>query len=310
MINKQFYKIIFLIILLNMYSVNLFSFEVKVLKKINNQIITNVDVENEYKYLLALNAKYKELDKEKMLKYAKASLIKEIIKKDEIEKYFDLTQNNPAAIDFVKNLYLSLGFKNEEEFEIYLQTYDIKIQTIYKKMIIENVWNQLIYTKYKDQVVIDKIKIKKELSLKKNEVIKYNISEIFFSATTNKEYQDKISRIKKNIDKEGFDSTALLYGESDSSKNSGLLGWINESQLSKMFIQELLKLKPGENTKPINIPSGKIILKINDIKKELKEIDVDKELNNILTYEQNRQLNNFSIIYYNKIRNKITDDKN
>ena len=299
-----------LIILLNIYPINLSSFEVKVLEKINNQIITNVDVENEYKYLSALNVKYKELDKQKMLEFAKASLIKEIIKRNELEKYYDFTENNPITVDFVKNLYLGLGFKDEEEFKIYLKTYDVDIKTIYEKIIIENAWNQLIYTKYKNQVVINKTKIKKELSLKKNEVIKYNISEIFFSAKTIEEYKDKIKKIKKNINKDGFENTALLYSESASAKNSGSLGWVNENQLSKIFIKELIVLKVGENTKPIDIPGGKLILKINDIIKELKEIDVEKELNDILVYERNRQLNNFSIIYYNKVKNKITDDKN
>ena len=200
-----------LIILLNIYPINLSSFEVKVLEKINNQIITNVDVENEYKYLSALNVRYKELDKQKMLEFAKASLIKEIIKRNELEKYYDFMENNPITVDFVKNLYLGLGFKDEEEFKIYLKTYDVDIKTIYEKIIIENAWNQLIYTKYKNQVVINKTKIKKELSLKKNEVIKYNISEIFFSAKTIEEYKDKIKKIKKNINKDGFENTELLY---------------------------------------------------------------------------------------------------
>ena len=128
--HKQFYKIMILIILLNIYPINLSSFEVKVLEKINNQIITNVDVENEYKYLSALNVKYKELDKQKMLEFAKASLIKEIIKRNELEKYFDFTENNPVVVDFVKNLYLGLGFKDEEEFKIYLKPYDVDIKII------------------------------------------------------------------------------------------------------------------------------------------------------------------------------------
>ena len=215
MTNKQFYKSIILIILINLYPINLLSFEVKVIKKINNQIITNVDIENEYKYLSALNVKYKELDKQRMLEFAQASLIKEIIKKDELKKYFDLTENNSMTIEFVKNLYLGLGFKNEEEFKVYLKTDNIDIKTVYKKIIIENAWNQLIYAKFKDQVVINKIKIKEELILKKDEVTKYNISEIFFSAKTTEEYQDKISRINNNIDKDGFENTALLYSESD-----------------------------------------------------------------------------------------------
>ena len=72
-----------------------------------------------------------------------------------------------------------------------------------------------------------------------------------------------------------------MYSESDTSKNSGSLGWINENQLSKQFNKELMLLEVGENSKPINIPGGIIILKINEIQKELKEINIDEELNKI-----------------------------
>ena len=80
--------------------------------------------------------------------------------------------------------------------------------------------------------------------------------------------------------------------------------------LSKVFIKELVLLNVGENTNPINLTGGNIILKINEIKKELKKIDIDKELDKIFKYEQNRQLNNFSTIYYNKVKSKIIDVKN
>ena len=88
------------------------------------------------------------------------------------------------------------------------------------------------------------------------------------------------------------------------------MGWINENQLSKQFNKELMLLKVGENSKPINIPGGIIILKINKIQKELKEINIDEELNKISLYERNRQLNNFSVIYYNKVKNRIIDVEN
>ena len=310
MISKQFYKILILILLLNIKVVNVLSFEIKIIEKVNNQIITNIDVENEYTYLKALNPKYKELDKQKMLEYAKESIVKEIIKKNELKKYFDMSVNESMLVDIIKNLYLNLGIKNEDEFKIYLENYDLDIQRIYEKINIENAWNQLIYTKYKDQVIINKEKLRDKLSNKKNEIIKYNISEIFFSAKNNDEYENKLNVIKKNIIKDGFDKTALLYSESDTSKNSGSLGWINENQLSKQFNKELMLLEVGENSKPINIPGGIIILKINEIQKELKEINIDEELNKISLYERNRQLNNFSVIYYNKVKNRIIDDEN
>ena len=310
MISKQFYKILILILLLNIKVVNVLSFEIKIIEKVNNQIITNIDVENEYTYLKALNPKYKELDKQKMLEYAKESIVKEIIKKNELKKYFDMSVNESMLVGIIKNLYLNLGIKNEDEFKIYLENYDLDIQRIYEKINIENAWNQLIYTKYKDQVIINKEKLRDKLSNKKNEIIKYNISEIFFSAKNNDEYENKLNVIKKNIIKDGFDKTALLYSESDTSKNSGSLGWINENQLSKQFNKELMLLEVGDNSKPINIPGGIIILKINEIQKELKEINIDEELNKISLYETNRQLNNFSVIYYNKVRNRIIDDEN
>ena len=310
MISKQFYKILILILLLNIKVVNVLSFEIKIIEKVNNQIITNIDVENEYTYLKALNPKYKELDKQKMLEYAKESIVKEIIKKNELKKYFDMSVNESMLVGIIKNLYLNLGIKNEDEFKIYLENYDLDIQRIYEKINIENAWNQLIYTKYKDQVIINKEKLRDKLSNKKNEIIKYNISEIFFSAKNNDEYENKLNVIKKNIIKDGFDKTALLYSESNTSKNSGSLGWINENQLSKQFNKELMLLEVGDNSKPINIPGGIIILKINEIQKELKEINIDEELNKISLYETNRQLNNFSVIYYNKVKNRIIDDEN
>ena len=310
MISKKFYKILILILLLNIKVVNVLSFEIKIIEKVNNQIITNIDVENEYTYLKALNPKYKELDKQKMLEYAKESIVKEIIKKNELKKYFDMSVNESMLVGIIKNLYLNLGIKNEDEFKIYLENYDLDIQRIYEKINIENAWNQLIYTKYKDQVIINKEKLRDKLSNKKNEIIKYNISEIFFSAKNNDEYENKLNVIKKNIIKDGFDKTALLYSESDTSKNSGSLGWINENQLSKQFNKELMLLEVGENSKPINIPGGIIILKINEIQKELKEINIDEELNKISLYETNRQLNNFSVIYYNKVKNRIIDVEN
>ena len=310
MMYRQFYRIIILILLLNFKPVNVASFEIKIIENINNQIITNVDIENEYNYLVALNVKYKELDKQKMLNYAKESLVKEIIKKIEVIKYFDLTQNSPMVVSFVENLYLNLGIKNEEEFKVYLQSYDLKLKTIYEKITIENIWNQLVYTRYKDQITINKEEIREKLNSKKSEVIQYNISEIFFSVRNKEEYKNKLNKIKKSILDDGFDKTALLYSESNSSKNSGALGWINENQLSKVFIKELVLLSVGENTNPINLTGGSIILKINEIKKELKKIDIDKELDKIFKYEQNRQLNNFSTIYYNKVKSKIIDVKN
>ena len=68
------------------YSPSSFSIENKILVKIDNQIITSLDVNNEYKYLIALNPSLKNSKKEDIIQLSKRSIINERIKKIEIEK--------------------------------------------------------------------------------------------------------------------------------------------------------------------------------------------------------------------------------
>ena len=46
------------------------SIETKIIHNIQNEIITNIDIKNEFKYLLALNNSLEKLDKEKILKFS------------------------------------------------------------------------------------------------------------------------------------------------------------------------------------------------------------------------------------------------
>ena len=84
-----FFLIILFSIILNK---PIYSNEVYVVSKVNNIIITNVDVENEYRYLIALNNDLKNIDKKKIMKLAKNSIIKEIIKETELKNHFDLNR--------------------------------------------------------------------------------------------------------------------------------------------------------------------------------------------------------------------------
>ena len=87
---KFLIKKIILILLLTFNYSSLSAIEsVKIVLKINNEILTNIDIENEYNYLIALNNDFKNVEKNKALEIAKDSLMKEKIKKKEVEKYFD-----------------------------------------------------------------------------------------------------------------------------------------------------------------------------------------------------------------------------
>jgi len=276
---------------------------VKILLKINNEIITNIDVENEYNYLIALNNDFKKIQKDKGLKIAIDSLTKEKIKKIEIEKYFDLNQKSEIIPNIIRSLYTSINLKNLDDFKNYLKGYNLNYLDIEKKINIETTWNKLVYKKYRDQVKIDTEKLKKTILNQKSEQNSYLISEILFITNVEETIEEKYKKIKLSIEKNGFKNSANIYSISESSKLGGKVGWINESQLSKEIISKLKKIKIGKYTNPIKVPSGNLILKIDDFKKVKNNLDIDKELKKLINYERNKQLNQLSNIFFNKIKN-------
>lgn len=309
--NFIFMMIVFLAINLQQLNLALMSQEVKIIAKINNQIITNIDVENEYRYLTALNKQLQDLDKQKLLSSAKDSVIKELIKKNEIKKYYKLDwKENDNLKNVIKAVYQRIGINDEEEFEKYLYQFDLTIDTVYKKIEIEAAWNQLIYDKYRDKIKINEQQIKQKIKQNSQKQLAYNLSEILFSAANITEFNQKYEKLKNSIDELGFSKTAYLYSESDSKNESGLVGWVNDSQLSDLIRNELGSLKKGDVTKPLDIPGAKIILKINEKKLQDKEINFTDEYNKDVRFETDRQLNNFSLIYFNKIKDTLTYEQN
>ncbi len=272
--------------------------------KIDNEIITNFDLEKEKNYLIALNPKLKELKGSLQDRIAKESIIKEVIKKNEIKRYFKLNQRDEIINIFIKNLYTSLGLKDETSFENYLNQYNWSLNEVKTKIEIESLWNQLIFDRYKNQIQIDKNKLLEKIkNNQKNDFnILYDLSEIVFTIEKDKTYENTIKSINLSLNEIGFENTANLYSISDSSKVGGKLGWINANSLSSILINSLKNLQTGEYSKPVKLGSRFIILKINDIKKEKKIIDTEKELRNLIKIEENRQLNNFSKIFFDKLK--------
>ena len=298
-------KFILIIVLTFNYS-NLNAIEnVKIVLKVNNEIITNVDVENEYNYLTALNNDFKKIEKKEALRIAKNSLLKEKIKKIEIEKFFDLSQKSKIMPNIIRNLYTGINLNDLDEFKNYLKKYNVNYLDVEKKVNLEATWNKLIFQKYKDQVRIDSEELKKIILNQKSEQNSYLISEILFITDVEENINDKYKKIKLSIEKNGFKNSANIYSISESSKLGGKVGWINESQLSKDIISELKKIKIGKYTSPIRVPSGNLILKIDDFKKIKSDLDIDKELKKLTNYERNKQLNQLSNIFFNKIKNNV-----
>ena len=175
------------------------SIETKIIHNIGNEVITNIDIKNEFKYLMALNNSLKELDKEKILRISSESIIKEKIKKIEIAKNFKEFKIKEEYSNFLlKDIYLRLNLKSINELKLYLEDYDLTISDIKTKITIEALWNELIMIKYGSKVTIDEDKIKKEiLNNNKIQSKEYQLSEIIFEVTNKDEIEKNIMKCLK-----------------------------------------------------------------------------------------------------------------
>ena len=296
---------LFFIFLIFFFSFDLKANEVKILAKVNNNIITNIDVKNEYNYLITLNTSLKEIDKQQVLQYAKDSLIKEKIKEIEILKIYKLNEKNKTVDLMIENIFKNLGFNSKIEFENYLENNNLTLNEVYKKIEIEAVWNQMIYKKFKDQLFIDEDELKKKISKNQNKIENLLLSEIIIPLENKNKMNIKYDETVKSINSIGFKETVIKFSISNSKNNSGLLGWVDKNSLSKKIQNQLRDLDIGEITKPILISSGMMILKLEDKNLIEKNTDNDVELEKLINFEMNNQLNNFSSIFFNKIKKNI-----
>ena len=279
--------------------------ETNIVIKVNNEIITNIDIENEIRYLVALNNELKETSEEILKNLAKQSVIKEKIKKKEVSKYFKFNTSQEFLDTVIKSYYTKLGIDSLENFKIYLQEYDLELDIVKNKIEIELLWNQLIGRQYQNQIIINKkdLENKVEEYLKENELTKeFNLSEIVFQIKNDNEIIEKKNLIKKDIVEKGFKSAANIYSISESSKFGGELGWIKSNQLSNKILDILTNLSIDEISEPIKIPNGYMILKINDIREITIEKDKEKLLDDLIKVETNNKYSQFSIIHYNKLK--------
>ena len=301
---KFFYIISIFIIKCFIILSNVSSNEVKIVMKINNEIITNVDIENEYKYLVAINKSLGNLNKQTILELAKNSLQKEIIKKMEIEKIYELNQKNDSVELMISNIYKDLGLNSKEQFESYLKNLGLKFEDVYKKIEIETVWNQMIYAKYKEKVTINEKVLKEQIfQYKKQDRKVLLLYELVFDFKNKDEISKKYEEILESIKTKGFEESAVKYSIANTKKKSGLVGWVDINTLNKRIKEEIKDLDIGEISNPISIPSGILLLKVKDKKTEKIEVDVDKELEKLIEIELTNQLDNYSTIFFNKIKN-------
>lgn len=293
-------------------STNIIKANISIIASVENEIITNVDIKKEVEFLKIFNPQLNQLNLDQINNIAKNSLINEIIKKNEIVKFIDIDQDNKFLDTHMINFQKKLGYENLKKFkDDLIKKSQYSLNEIEKKIKIELFWNELIYSKYKNQLKIDKIKLLNKIKKSKNSIQKnFLLSEILFQKTNNQSIEDIEKTIRKSIEINGFNNTANIFSISEFKKFGGKIGWVADNSLAKKILIELENLKIGETSNTVKIGNNYLILKIEDIEIIEPVINEEEELEKLIQVETNFQLNQFSRIYFDKSRiNYLIDEK-
>ena len=307
----KFLRVILITLLFLIYNFkNIQAIENKILFKIDNDIITTIDIYEEIKFLKAFNPQINNLSDKELFEISKKSIIRDKIKKIEISKYVDeIKVADKFLLQLIKKKYSKIGIDSIDSFESYLKNYDLNIDLIKKKFAIELMWNDLILQKFNSKIIIDKEKIKKEI-LKNPKKIQKEIllSEIVFSISKKSEYKKKYEEILTDIKQTGFKNAALIHSISNTASAGGSIGWIKEDNLNKNLKEKILHLKKGQYSEPILTSSGFLIIKIEDERENKLEFNLNNKIDELTQFKRNEQLNQFSNIYFNKIKKDLIFD--
>ena len=302
----KLYVIVIFTIILNIQ--NLTAFENKILFKIDNEIITTIDIYEEIKFLKVFNPEINSLSDVELFEISKNSLIKDKIKKIEIMKFVkELKVDDKFLLKLVEKKYSRLNINSIKNFEKYLKKENLNIEIVKEKFIIELMWNDLIYQKFSKKVVIDKERIKNEISQNSQKKLQkeFLLSEIVFNVTNKDEFNNKYQKILLDIEKIGFKKTALIHSNSDTATNGGLIGWVKEVNLNKSLKKIISELKPGQFSKPVRTSSGFIIIKVDEEKEYVSKFNLADRIDEIIRFKTNEQLNQFSNMYLNKLKKNL-----
>ena len=305
---KKKLKIFFILLSLILYFQTLNAIENKILFKIDNEIVTTLDIYEEIKFLKAFNPEINSLDEKELFEISKNSIQKNTIKKIELNKFVEkLKVDDKFLSKLIVNKYSKIGIDSLEKFEAYLKEKNLDVKLIKEKLYIELIWNDYIYQKFYNKVIVDREKIKKEIlnNPEQENQRELLLSEINFSVTSKIDFEDKYKKILSDLEKIGFQKTAMMYSNSETASNGGLIGWVKEDNLNFTIKKIISNLEIGQVSKPIRTTSGFIILKIEDEKKYLASLNINEKVEEIVKFKTNDQLSQFSSMYFNKIKKNL-----
>ena len=309
MFSKKNLKIIsILLLILSSFIKNSLAIENKILFKVENEIITSIDIFEEIKFLKSFYPEMKNLSKTELFEISKNSVLKEKIKKIEIMNFVkDLNVEEKFLLNIIKSKFSKIGINSLESFKNYLKDNNLNFETIKEKLIIEAIWSDLIYKKFYKKVIIDRDKIKNEIlqSPQKKLEKEFLLSEITFNVNDKSDFQNKYRKILLDIENIGFEKTAIIHSNSDTATNGGYIGWIKEINLNENIKEVISKLQPGQFSDPIRTSSGFIIIRVDDTKESVSQFNLTEKIEESVRFKTNDQLNQFSSIYFNKLKKNL-----
>ena len=302
-------KIIFFILLIILFNIkNSIALENKILFKIDNEIITTIDIYEEIRFLKIFNPESNNLNEEELFEISKNSILRDKIKKIEIMKFIkELKTDDKFLLKFIKNRYSKMNINSLENFESLLRFNNLNVKNVKEKFYIELIWNDLIYQKFHDKVIIDKERIKNEIlqNPKKEKQKELLLSEIMFIVNDKADFKNRYEKILLDIKNLGFKKAAILHSNSNTASNGGLIGWIKDDNLNQNIKDIISELLPGQLSKPIRTSSGFIIIKIEDKKEYVTEFNLAKKIEEVVRFKTDDQLSQFSSMYFNKLKKDL-----
>ena len=283
--------------------------ENKILLKIDNDIITTFDIYEEIKFLKLFNPQLNNLSENEIFEISKNSILKDRIKRIEILKFVkEIKVDDRFLVKLIKNRYSEIGLNSLDSFENYLSKNNLDVDKVKEKISTELIWNDIIFQKFNSKVSVDREEIKKNIleNPQKKTQEKLLLSEITFNVDKKVDFEKKSKKIFDDIEKTGFKNAALIHSESSTASNGGLIGWVKFDNINNSIKTEISNLNIGQYSKPVRTSSGFIIVKIEDKKVDKIDINLNREIEEMIKFKTNEQLDQFSNIYFNKIKKDLT----
>lgn len=295
--------IILAIFLLTSISTSFAKFENNIILKVENEIITNFEIKNKIISTLILgNQEINQNNIDKLKKQALDFLIQHKLKKIELSKY-DFKKDAKQ----IENYLNAISNNNINNLKEKFSNNNIDFQLFLDELEIHFKWQNYIFQTYSKKVEIDEKGVDLELAKlikEKSDIIQFRLSEIEILLHNDLSDREKISNIQQQIDKYGFESTAIKFSISSTASNKGDLGWMNAESLNKNIYELIKKINIGEVTEPLITKNSALFLKLKDKKiSKVENINIDELRKNLIDQKKNEMFNLYSRSHLSKLKN-------